>query len=717
MILITGKAIKIFFVLMLLLIGCKYFREKINRKQFAVFCIIIIVYAFAANYFINIFKPLNDTLTLTVVDNKINDLGDYEIGLAGCCVDNKEIPVKNILNTLGEEKILIDGIYHWQPGASGDKSSITLKLPVGWNRAIMFNGNIANDLLQVNYNGNQWIISDFSEVESYKYSYIPRSNTFDLIMNQFYYLIIFFIFCSIFFSIVLLFQNKILKFIEKAFDSTSWQFIILSCLLVWFLSCNGIFEDLISLYKYILIIFACLFYFMIGFYVFVLQKHKKNKTKIGYILLGSFLLRALYVLVVPYTATHHDAGEFMGFDTTDSGWGHFGYIDYLYKNHQLPDAEHIGLWEFYHPPGFHMLGTIILGITRLFNVAEPLCYESLQIITLCFSCLTIWTLYQILKEFDVNCKWISCLMVVLALHPFFSIMAVTLNNDCMTMYLMTLIVWRAICWYKNSTYINMFYLALSFGMGMLTKFSVAIMALGVGGMFAYVLWLRRKELKELTCQFILFLTVCVPISLFWPIRNMIKFDLPFVYMQLLSNINDSKYIEDIQIFSLPSLQQFAHAFTVWNPELENNIWLALIRTSLFDEWQASGFVASCALVLLWVSIILAIVMNILFIWTIFARKTINIGLKILLFITYVALIGSYINLNLSYPFICHMNYRLVPIIMFFSFIGTGCWLQKYSENYIKMGNVLIGSFINIILCFFIVFSALAFIFNIYIITV
>ena len=496
----------------------------------------------------------------------------------------------------------------------------------------------------------------------------------------------------------------------------SWQFIVLGCLCVWFLSCNKIITDFISVYKDILVICMCLLYFVSAFYLFVLQKQKDSNQIIGYILLGSFLLKSFYVLCAPFDITNHDVGNFIGLDTAESGWGHFGYIDYLYKNHQLPDAEHIGVWEFYQPPGFHILGAIILGITRLFNVVEPLCYESLQIITLCCSCLTIWTVYQILKEFDINCKWLSCLIVVLALHPFFSIMSVTLNNDCMTMYLMTLIIWNAIRWYKNQTFVKMFYLALSFGIGMFTKFSVAIMAVGVGGMFAYVLWLRRSELKEVISQFILFLTVCVPISLFWPIRNMIRFDLPFIYMQLINDVNSPQYIDSQTIF-LPPLGQLSHAFTVWNPELENNIWLSLIRSSLFDEWQASGFIASSALVLLWISIILAIVMNILFIWTIFERKTINKGLKVLLFISYIALMFSYINLNLSYPLICHMNYRLVPIMMFFPFIGTACWLQKYSENYITMKNSIIGTFINIILCIFMAFSVLALIFNIYIISV
>ena len=59
----------------------------------------------------------------------------------------------------------------------------------------------------------------------------------------------------------------------------SWQFIVLGCLCVWFLSCNKIITDFISVYKDILVICMCLLYFVSAFYLFVLQKQKDSRSE------------------------------------------------------------------------------------------------------------------------------------------------------------------------------------------------------------------------------------------------------------------------------------------------------------------------------------------------------------------------------------------------------------------------------------------------------
>ena len=491
---------------------------------------------------------------------------------------------------------------------------------------------------------------------------------------------------------------------NKSMFFCSWQAIVFGSILIWFMSCNQFCSNMFIEHKDMLSVLAVVLYVVLMFYFVVLQNKREKDIILAFILTGGFLLRAIYVLAAPYDITNHDVGYFMGFDTNESRWGHFGYIEYLYKNHHLPDFDPMERWEFYQPPFFHTVCAVVLGLARLLNISEPLCYEGLQSVSLLCASMTVWACYKILQEFGISDKWLLWIVGFLSIHPFFLIMATSLNNDCMVMCWMALAILCTLRWYKAPTLKNIMPIALTVGLAMFTKLNGAIISFAIGSVFLAVLYQNRQNSLKLLGQFAAFLAVCVPIGLFWPIRNMIIYDAPLIYFQHMS-IESGQHIVNQTLgscFGIPTLQQLSHPFILWDPELERNAWVMLLRTSLYDELQGSGLFSAAALGLLWIGILLAIFMNIGFVWSICKKAFVSPILKIFLIIGYGALLFNYMKYAFGDPFICNMNFRFIHISIIFPCIGAAIWLQNCQKDIIRqiflctlIGFMILAVFINL----------------------
>ncbi len=469
------------------------------------------------------------------------------------------------------------------------------------------------------------------------------------------------------------------------FDLSSWYTVLIGTVLVWILSSIQPLYDAVTTHRNMVALLLVILYLTFCAHIVFKKGKKDTQTILGLLLLGGLLLRSYYVLVTPYDITIHDSGSFRGLDTDETAGGHFGYIDYLFKNHALPDFDPRERWSFYNPPGFHALGAVVLGISRLFRVPEPMCYETLQVITLCFSNLTVWTGVRILKEFAIKDKWLLLSAAFLSVHPFFAVMAVTLTNDCMAMYFMMLAVWYTIRWQNHPELKKIVVIALAVGLGMMTKLNAGLLAFAIGTVFLYVFVKNRREWKKFILQFVLFLVICAPLGLFSPARNMINYDMPLAYVQQVDT-SDWKYMEDATFFSmfgLPPLEQMSSGFVTLDPGVDRNAWIQVLKTALYDELMpelGNSLFGACALALLWVSIVLAILMNAAFIFSICKRHIMKIETKLLCAITYVTLLVSFMSFCLKEPFTFTMEYRYISIALLFPLLGAALWLKNGSDH-------------------------------------
>ena len=462
---------------------------------------------------------------------------------------------------------------------------------------------------------------------------------------------------------------------NRKLTPVSWYGVLLGCFLVWVLNSVPGIVNAVTAHKFRSAALIGLAYLLFCLYVVVLKKRRDPKTLLGLILLGGFLLRSLYVLAAPYNISKHDIGEFAGPDAPGTKGGHLGYIEYLYTYRHLPDFDPRDLWSFSNPPGFHILAAAAMGLSRLLGVQAPLRYESVQIVNLIFSNLTVLALCRILEEFSVKGKWLLLLGALLSFHPFFMILAVTANNDAMMTFFVALAILYTLRWRKAPGMRNILVIALAMGLAMLAKLNAATAAFGIGLVFLLVFWKNRRDWKNYFLQFAVFALICVPLGLAFPVRNMLRFQMPLLYVQQMSPTS-TQYIGGASLLArlVPGLRQWAYPFATFNAASETNIFVQTLRTALFDELQpGSGSVLFwiVGLLALWVSAALCLATHAALGWSLCKKGAMEKQLKPFLLVTYGGMLLFYLKFCLDEPFICTMNYRYLPLAILFPCIGAG----------------------------------------------
>lgn len=332
---------------------------------------------------------------------------------------------------------------------------------------------------------------------------------------------------------------------------------------------------------------------------------------IGLIVLAGIAMRIWYTMCTPYGVRGHDLGEI-----SLKGNGHAAYILQLYENGTLPGTN---AGQFYHPPLFHMLAAGV-RMTAL---------------------------------------------TVLSFLPGFYLMAATVNNDSLAFCFMLWIVLCFIRWYKTGKLTSLAALAAGFGLGMMTKMSVGILAVPIGSCMLVRLIRRRKEAAaSLLRQYGIFLAIAVPAGMWYPVRNLLRFGQSFTYvldlknggMQPLGNISLWKRLLPWGIGDWLN-PVFADVDTDYNmPEY-------LLKSSLFGEYTFDGMGGS-AYVLFVVNLLLILLSlaALIYLAVVYVRRRRALSAGI------VAVWGlwmiSYVSFNIRYPYGCSMDFRYVPMTVF-----------------------------------------------------
>lgn len=435
-------------------------------------------------------------------------------------------------------------------------------------------------------------------------------------------------------------------------------------------------------------------YGCLALYLVLFRRRRDCRTLVGLLLTGSFLMRAAYILHLPYDYSPHDLGSFAGFDVPGVFDGHLGYIEYLFKNRHLPDFDPRELWSFSNPPGFHILAALLLGLSRAAGLTQLQCYESLQVLPLLFANLTVLSLVRLVDELSIRNGGLLFTAALLSVHPFFTITAGTLNNDSLMACLMALAMLYTVRWWKEPSMRNILVIALALGGGMAAKLNAATAAFGIGAVFLWVFWQDRAAWKKYAGQFAAFLAVCAPLGLFWPVRNMLKYNMPLLYIQKMDP-NSPQRVYDTSLsgrLGLPTQEQLSHPFSSPDLAREANIWVQTIRTSLFDEISATEVdnFWRIGMALLLISLVLALVMNAAFVWSLCKKGTLPPVMKLFLGVSYGVMLLTYLKFCLDEPFYCTMNYRYIPLAIVFPCMGVCLWLQRPGPGGGRSGVLLLS---------------------------
>ena len=243
--------------------------------------------------------------------------------------------------------------------------------------------------------------------------------------------------------------------------------------------------------------------------------------------------------------------------------------------------------------------------------------------------------------------------------PINAIMANLVNNDAMVYFLMTATLYEAFLWYENGAWKQIYIMSGLLFLGAMIKFSALMImpALGVLCLFKLINT-KNKFSAKLWGQFVV-LGLGAAIGFLWGFM-LLYHHLPLTPPPINNDYqNMSSYAFFERMFSLEKIGiPFAD---LRGGQLEPNVWLTLVKTSLFGEWAWQG--------LLWAYLLYAIGMicAVLFIGSFFSLFNYKIGKDYAINFSLVVLVFSvfaaWINFWLEYPYFCSSEFRYVIILL------------------------------------------------------
>ena len=381
---------------------------------------------------------------------------------------------------------------------------------------------------------------------------------------------------------------------------------------------------------------------------------------------AGMVLRIGYMLNTPFYVRGHDVESL-------SSSGHLGYIYTIYRTFRPPDTNS---GQFYHPPLAHLLSAVVArGYAMLTHVSDlDTIFEAARLVPCFASCallIVCWRLFDELR-FDDGARQLA--MTVVAFQPTFFLLSASINNDMLMVFFFMTALLYTVRWHHRPTFRNILPLALSIGCAMSTKFSGALVAVITAAVFVIHLArnIRTGQLFRLLGQYAVFAAVCVPLGLWYTVRNYLLFGQPPTYVLPVS-MTSGLYIGGHSLvsrfLSFPSSDLLSGLYCM--PYHNFQILLYTVRCSVFGEFSFTHIHDLFGAILL-LSNALLILCSLAAMAYIVARgrRTDNFA-RFGLFALWLILIASFIAFNIRFPFACTMDFRyIVPtVIVGAAFLG------------------------------------------------
>lgn len=435
--------------------------------------------------------------------------------------------------------------------------------------------------------------------------------------------------------------------------------------------------------------------------VFVLAVAKKMKEKYATIAIfaGSLALKVNYI---HYTSCYMRQQDTLLFDYP---MGHLGYIGYLFYNHHLPDFDPRTAWSFSHPPLHHIISAVWVKLNTLLGVDIDMSIENIQVLTMFYSMGILFFTLLLLRELGIK-GWVKyAVLLFVAFHPSFVLMAGSVNNDVLSAMFLAGTMLYTVRWYRDSSLKNILLLAGMLGLAMMAKLSAGLIAPAVALVFLVRLvqvfregmrqggtgfagGLRFAGLRRLIGRFAAFAAVVFPLGLWYPVRNLIRFGVPLTYAEKLE-LTDPQYIGDIPLvqrftdFSLYQLEHLNIQFLEGGNYREFNVFYGLLKTTIFGNFDfntLNPFLEGTGAALFWINVAVAAAAVAAAVYCLTRGRRhypVEKGFFTAIFVVYMA---GYFKFCVEYPHICTMNVRYIYPVLLLGYLFTALCIQELASG-------------------------------------
>lgn len=406
--------------------------------------------------------------------------------------------------------------------------------------------------------------------------------------------------------------------------------------------------------------------------IFVLKKLDLYDEKYGTIvsILTVLVVQISYVSYTPYYMRQHDSRDFYNYQNG----GHFGYIGYIFSNGKLPVGSPKDFWCFFNPPLFYIISTVFIKIQNLAGLSIDLCFENLQILSVLYTTVFNIYVYRILKEMNVKKSLIFVLLFV-GLSPAMIIMSGSLNNDILSIMLATMAIFYTIKWYKSDKLKDLLKIAITISLSIMTKISTALVAVAIAFVFLFKVINNKEQLKKYIKHFTLFAIIALPIGLWFPIKNLVLYDIPITYVQSVDEDNDANISEHniLERFFTFSQEQVHTVNVLMSKEnADYNLFISTLKSFIVDEqieYSSNSILKIVVPAIFYCSIIISFFYIINLIYILKNYKKINNNWILFFLFLFILQIVSYLKFCFDYPFTFTMNFRyIVPTLVSYAVI-------------------------------------------------
>ena len=418
---------------------------------------------------------------------------------------------------------------------------------------------------------------------------------------------------------------------------------------------------------------------------------KNYKAIIIIICVLGILLRGIYVTINGVRTNNYDTKIWFLYDVEDyedaykfdekkiGDGGHLYYILLLYDKLELPDAPR---GQYYHPPLHHFISAIWLRTMDLLPLNAMQKIESLQILGFLYSALIIYFSYKIMQELKVGKKGKILSLILLNFFPLFIRMAGFINNDTLVTLFIVINSYYLIKYNREPSYKNAIIIALTLGLGMMTKTSMIVMLLP-----AMYVWFKKlfemnkkdEKISKLMYQLLIFIVIAAPLCSWhqlWLVTNhdwdLLGVQTPYEHF----SVKDATFFDR---WGLVSKDLLENVITVEN----NNIFSYVINSALYclgTYKDSISYIIKELLIILIVITMYSVVKHCL--------KKNREDSKNVLLIMFGIWILSFIYFNITMPFSCTMHSRYIGILFIIGMIMLGIDVDNCDKNWRKFMYIL-----------------------------
>lgn len=391
------------------------------------------------------------------------------------------------------------------------------------------------------------------------------------------------------------------------------------------------------------------------------------------IMIAGFAMRIGYAFYSGANTRQHDVEMYNNQGLNLNGTGHFSYTYIIYSTWSLPSKIE---WQFYHPPLWHSLVAIWMHIYSFFSGIKDVAilYNAGIIVSSFVGCITLYGLKKVVFEITNNNIVRFITLLLLAFHSQFFIVSGWMNNDGLSLLFTVFTIYYAIKFYKDDKWVTLILCALMIGLGMMSKFNVALICLPLAPLFIikFIDSFKNKTTKNVVVKYLTFIGIILPLGFWFIIKNVLLYGIesigvprmdPYLTPMGVVKYNFWERFGLFNPFDWTNKSIYCHVWPTETGYLDYNVWLYTAKCSIFGEysyWQGELY----ANTLLFLNIIMMglTIAAIIFVYIKQRNNKDRILEHIMLLIFGVSII-AYIIFQIGYPVTCTQDFRYMTIIL------------------------------------------------------